>query len=231
MTERKSIPRTLESRIRRFLNPVSGFPIPQTGFSIPLAKARGLTVVEIVIAVMIFGVGMIPMVTMFQSGNRDTIKLKNLNIATALARDLIETVRAHPFELITSGMELYIYDEPLTGGPGPVSAPPILCDGNATGPISGFAPPGYFDPYLAKFSAKVAIEKITVDAGTTADAIGNDPSKLTKVVVTVLWKDDTGPSSPEREVALRTFISKPAMHHPAVQTAAGTPSVEMQYGN
>lgn len=203
--------------------------------SVNKSRTRGLTIVEIVIAVLIFGVGMIPMVTMFQSGNRDTIKLKNLNIATALARDLIETVRAYPYDLVKPGMELYIYDQPLAGGasptPGPVSAPPILCDGNATPPISGFAPPGYFDPYLEKFKAKIAIERLSADSGTTADAVGNDPSKITKVAVTVLWKDDTGPSSPEREVTLRTLVSKPAMHHPAVQTDAGTPSVEVQYGN
>jgi type II secretory pathway pseudopilin PulG len=224
------------------------FPV-NTKKTVNSRPARGLTMTEILIAVMIFGTALIPLITLFNSGNEDTVRLKNLTVAANLAREIIETVKVMPFDLILPDMELWLCEEnppDLTADPAlppgtppappgtppapdtPSDAQPLLCDGNYFDNFTLLGPQGYYDKSLERYSVKLLVEPVTLP-GQTCDMWGNDPSKLKKISVAIKWKDKRGENVSDREVVIDTMITKLVAHSNSPYHAS-SPMVEKQYG-
>ncbi|NLI78565.1 MAG: hypothetical protein GX442_19255 [Candidatus Riflebacteria bacterium] len=62
-----------------------------------LGRARGITLVEIVIAVLIVAVAFIPIIYTIQYGNKATVKINNYGEVAKLAQGLIEECKHVPF--------------------------------------------------------------------------------------------------------------------------------------
>jgi prepilin-type N-terminal cleavage/methylation domain-containing protein len=64
-------------------------------------KTRGYTLVEVIIAMIIFAINMLFAITFFTYGNQSRVRSEETNYALNIARDEIETLKSKNYESIT----------------------------------------------------------------------------------------------------------------------------------
>ncbi len=145
----------------------------------------GVGLIEVLIALLVLGVGILGMVSMQVTAKRNSYEATQRSIATALASDIIERMRSNPSELIS-------YDAQTLGG-GSIGTAPASCN---TAPCVTSALASR-DLYEWEQSLDGAAEKITL-GGTTSNAgglidpqacIDTDTAGLSgSVTVAIAWK-------------------------------------------
>lgn len=146
----------------------------------------GVGLIEVLIAVLVLGVGILGMVSMQVTAKRNSYEATQRSIATALARDIIERMRSNPSELAS-------YDGQTLGG-GSITAVPASCNTNPCVTTLALASR---DLYEWEQLLDGAAEKITL-GGTTSNTgglidpqacIDTDTGSLSgSVTVAIAWK-------------------------------------------
>ena len=141
---------------------------------------KGVSVVEIMIAMTILVVVLIAMMSMFQVGITQTVLSGDITVATQLANEKVEEIRNIPFEEID---DLYYNDNQ---NPAPVS------DSDLNFPN--------YERYVTIQYVDSNIDAIVV--GTFNPNDDEPPSNLLKVSVNVIWTTDTGARREHEEMTL-----------------------------
>jgi len=158
---------------------------------------RGITLVEVMIAVAILAAVIVPIFTMFQTGTRGTVKSRNLILGVHLARSVMELLKSMPFEMLkTTDMEVYLFKEE-----GKTLTKKFKCDGNFYDDVRQFATSGYFDDYMQRFSIMAKIEDLPDD---------NVPTKLKRIIVGVRFIEQIVKGKEiSHQFSIATIVSNP----------------------
>jgi len=136
---------------------------------------------------MIMSLVIIPIISLFNMAAEGTVKGKNVTIGVNLLREVLETVRNMPFELLDS--ELKIYQE-------------FPCDGEWYEDVTQYFPESYFPSYWGKFDMRVEIEPLTGEGETHR----GDPSKIKRIFAEVRWYTRASKQEQKRTLALGTLV-------------------------
>ena len=66
---------------------------------------KGFSTAEMLVTVMIFSLGMLPLIVLFQNSHKQTAQAKNLMIAQSIGRTKIAEIRAMGFETLKNEIE------------------------------------------------------------------------------------------------------------------------------
>ena len=145
-----------------------------------LKETKGLTLIEIMLAITILVIAIIPLMKMLGDALRGAQTFGDISIATQLAQDLMEEIKSKKWDETT----------PYDGGASP--------GGSAIGPDGGETPATYDDiddyhdpinPYDTidnKFSRTVEVEYVNVPDGgiITTSGVATDFKRIT---ITIEW--------------------------------------------
>ena len=67
-------------------------------FRVPLDRAEGFTLVEIMVALLIFGIGLVALAQVLPRGMEVRDRGRRMTVASQLARQQVETMRGLPFD-------------------------------------------------------------------------------------------------------------------------------------
>lgn len=65
-----------------------------------LKLKKGFTTAEMLVTVMIFSLGILPLIVLFQNSHKQTAQAKNLMIAQSLGRSIIAEIRSMGFDIL-----------------------------------------------------------------------------------------------------------------------------------
>jgi Tfp pilus assembly protein PilV len=68
-------------------------------------RHQGFTTPEMLMTILVFSMGLLPLIVLFQSSHRTTAQAKNLMVAQSLGRSLIDEIRSLGFEGIRQEIE------------------------------------------------------------------------------------------------------------------------------
>jgi prepilin-type N-terminal cleavage/methylation domain-containing protein len=133
-----------------------------------LEDESGYSLVEVMVAIMLLSIAIIPMVSMFDAGLRAAVVGSNYDRGRAIANEELEEIRALPFRVtpnppVDSVVEMY---PPVNG---PTAGGPVACTG----------------PMLAGFGCQV--ETTYVSVGSSAVTADSSARTMLQVSVTVTW--------------------------------------------
>ena len=85
-----------------------------------IKKKTAFSTIEMLITVMIFSLGIIPLIILFQNSHKQTAQAKNLMIAQSIGRNMINEIRAYGFDILEEEINNSTYkirhtDQPVTG--------------------------------------------------------------------------------------------------------------------
>jgi type II secretory pathway pseudopilin PulG len=114
-------------------------------------KRTGFSTPELLITLMIFSFGLLPLIVLFQSSNKQTAQAKNLMVAHSLGRTKIAEIRSLGFavlenEIKTSSMGIACVNKEVTGP---------LVDSDSDSIV--------YPEYYKKFNTTIKLEKPTDD--------------------------------------------------------------------
>jgi type II secretory pathway pseudopilin PulG len=114
-------------------------------------KRKGFSTPELLITLVIFSFGLLPLIVLFQSSNKQTAQAKNLMVAHSLGRTVIAEIRSLGFnvlehEIKTSAMGIVRVNKEVSG-------PLVESDNNSIN----------YPEYYKRFNTTVKLEKPTDD--------------------------------------------------------------------
>ncbi len=83
-------------------------------------RKTAFSTIEMLLTVMIFSLGFIPLIILFQNSHKQTAQAKNLMIAQSIGRNMINEVRAYGFDILEeeinkSTYQIIHHNQPVTG--------------------------------------------------------------------------------------------------------------------
>lgn len=83
-------------------------------------RKTAFSTIEMLLTVMIFSLGFIPLIILFQNSHKQTAQAKNLMIAQSIGRNMINEVRAYGFDILEeeinkSSYKIIHQNQPVTG--------------------------------------------------------------------------------------------------------------------
>lgn len=83
-------------------------------------RKTAFSTIEMLLTVMIFSLGFIPLIILFQNSHKQTAQAKNLMIAQSIGRNMINEVRAYGFDILeeeitNSTYKIIHQNQPVTG--------------------------------------------------------------------------------------------------------------------
>ncbi|MBR4569781.1 MAG: hypothetical protein IKO19_03855, partial [Candidatus Riflebacteria bacterium] len=83
-------------------------------------RKTAFSTIEMLLTVMIFSLGFIPLIILFQNSHKQTAQAKNLMIAQSIGRNMINEVRAYGFDILEEEINKSTYpiihqNKPVTG--------------------------------------------------------------------------------------------------------------------
>lgn len=83
-------------------------------------RKTAFSTIEMLLTVMIFSLGFIPLILLFQNSHKQTAQAKNLMIAQSIGRNMINEVRAYGFDILEEEINNSTYkiihqNQPVTG--------------------------------------------------------------------------------------------------------------------
>ena len=85
-----------------------------------IKRRTAFSTIEMLLTVMIFSLGIIPLILLFQNSHKQTAQAKNLMIAQSIGRNIINEVRAYGFDILEEEINNSTYkiihqNQPVTG--------------------------------------------------------------------------------------------------------------------
>lgn len=170
-------------------------------------KRSGFTLLEVIIAIVIFTIGVVILLGAVSAIMRGSSDVENIDIATSLARDLMDEILGKGFDDPDGGLAFGLEEaEPRSNFDdvddydGWIKTPPEDVDGttyDGTG-----ATPNY-----SRFRRAVTVENVPEDDFNTLTASGDGTTDAKRIIVTVSWEAVGG--SPQ--VELRSVVTE---YHP-----------------
>ena len=85
-----------------------------------IKRKTAFSTIEMLLTVMIFSLGIIPLIILFQNSHKQTAQAKNLMIAQSIGRNMINEVRAYGFDILEEEINNSTYNiihqnQPVTG--------------------------------------------------------------------------------------------------------------------
>lgn len=85
-----------------------------------IKRKTAFSTIEMLLTVMIFSLGFIPLVLLFQNSHKQTAQAKNLMIAQSIGRNMINEVRAYGFDILeeevtNSTYKIMHQNQPVSG--------------------------------------------------------------------------------------------------------------------
>ena len=85
-----------------------------------IKRKTAFSTIEMLLTVMIFSLGIIPLILLFQSSHKQTAQAKNLMIAQSIGRNIINEVRAYGFDILeeeinNSTYKIIHHNQPVQG--------------------------------------------------------------------------------------------------------------------
>lgn len=138
---------------------------------------KGFTTAEMLVTVLVFSLGILPLIILFQNSHKKTAQAKNLVIAQSIGRTMIAEVRALGFDVLSKEIK-----SPKFG---------IIHNQKE---VTGLAVPSdeksiEYPEYYKRFKTSLKLEE-------GASRTNGKPSNKIKVELTVEWKE------PDRDFAL-----------------------------
>ena len=144
------------------------------------ARQRGLGLIEVLIALLVFAVGMLGMTTMQLGAKRASYEATQRSIATSLARDILERMRSNPAALVS-------YEVSELG-----SATVAAGTNCNTGPCTATQLAGRdlyeWSELLKGASEQITVSGVTTDAGGLVDYRACITETLGLVEVAIAWR-------------------------------------------
>ena len=83
-------------------------------------RKTAFSTIEMLLTVMLFSLGFIPLILLFQNSHKQTAQAKNLMIAQSIGRNMINEVRAYGFDILEEEINNSTYkiihqNQPVTG--------------------------------------------------------------------------------------------------------------------
>ena len=83
-------------------------------------RKTAFSTIEMLLTVMIFSLGFIPLILLFQNSHKQTAQAKNLMIAQSIGRNMINEVRAYGFDILeeeitNSTYKIIHHNQPVSG--------------------------------------------------------------------------------------------------------------------
>ncbi len=83
-------------------------------------KIKGFTTAEMLVTLMIFSLGLLPLIILFQNTHKQTAQSKNLIIAQSIGRTMISEIRSKGFDVLAEEIKTKKYkiihkDRPVSG--------------------------------------------------------------------------------------------------------------------
>ena len=126
----------------------------RTAFSIP----------ELLMTILVFSFGLLPLIVLFQTSYKTTAKAKNLMVAQSLGRSMIDEIRAMGFDGVKRNYSTVVHT-----------------NRQVTGPVVNSDPDGIkFPEYYGRFETMCEAEEIK--------DVDGKPGKF-RIQVTISWKE------------------------------------------
>ncbi len=82
-------------------------------------RRKAFSTAEVLVTIMLFSFGILPLIVLFQNSHKQTAQAKNLMIAQSIGRTMIAEVKSYGFDLLVKEMEnptfLVHTNQPVTG--------------------------------------------------------------------------------------------------------------------
>ena len=82
-------------------------------------RKKAFSTAEVLITIMLFSFGILPLIVLFQNSHKQTAQAKNLMIAQSIGRTMISEIRSYGFDVldkeISNPTTLIHSDQPVTG--------------------------------------------------------------------------------------------------------------------
>lgn len=114
-------------------------------------RSRAFTTPELLMTIMIFSLGILPLIVLFQTSHKHTAKAKNLMIAHSLGRTIIADIRAHGFEVLEQEMSNSRLG--LVHSRRPVQGPMVIDDSEST----------TYPEYYKRFNTSLKLENANAE--------------------------------------------------------------------
>lgn len=133
-------------------------------FSVPFCRraTSGFSTPELLMTILVFSFGLLPLIVLFQTSYKTTAKAKNLMVAQSLGRTMIDEIRSFGFEGVSRRVSELSHSSR-----------------QVTGPLVDIDPDGIkFPDYYGRFRTSMSIDP-------------DDPAKPTKfrIALTVAWQE------------------------------------------
>lgn len=153
-----------------------------------LNRARGVGLIEVLIAVLVLSVGLLGMVALQVTAKRNSYEATQRSIATGLARDILERIRSNPGEVGSYA---------ATVGGGSITSVPASCNTSSCS-TSGLASRDLYEweQLLDGASEKITIDGSESNAGGLVDPRACITNSAGTVTVAIAWKGVTEFSNP-----------------------------------
>ncbi len=129
-------------------------------------KRKAFTTPELLMTIVVFSFGLLPLIVLFQSSHKQTAQAKNLMVAHSLGRTMIAEIRALGFEVLEQEMQNSRLNIIHTGRP--VEGPLVSSDGDST----------VYPEYYKRFNTSVKLERASTDQ-----------NKKIRVELDIEWKE------------------------------------------
>ena len=135
---------------------------------------KGFSTAEVLVTIMIFSFGILPLIVLFQNSHKQTAQAKNLMIAQSLGRTIIAEIRSLGFVNVAKNIS-YLKDKYNKAPSGRL----VSSDENSI----------VYPEYYERFKTEIEIEPNNFSAEDVDDP--NFEINKLKIFLTVKWKEST----------------------------------------
>ncbi len=120
---------------------------------------KGFSTAEMLVTVLIFSLGMLPLIVLFQNSHKQTAQAKNLVIAQSIGRSMISEIKAMGFDVLSEEIKTSKYG--LMHSDREVSGYTVPSDENSI----------EYPEYYKRFKTTVTLKEVERDGGKPANKI------------------------------------------------------------
>lgn len=129
-------------------------------------RRKAFTTPELLMTIVVFSFGLLPLIVLFQNSHKQTAQAKNLMVAHSLGRTMISEIRALGFDVLEQEMQSARLGIVRSGKP--VEGPLVESDSEST----------IYPEYYKRFNTSVKLERASTDE-----------NKKIRVELDIEWKE------------------------------------------
>ncbi|MBF0409242.1 MAG: type II secretion system protein [Candidatus Riflebacteria bacterium] len=145
-------------------------------------RRSAFTTPELLMTLVVFSMGILPLIVLFQTSHTTTAKAKNLMVAQSLGRSIIDEVRSYSFIGVKSDFSKFNYPWKK------VSGPVVESDNTSV----------KYPDYYGRFETMMVTDEIK-----EKDANNNDVINMYSVKLTIRWSE---PGKPDQTLGFGTLV-------------------------